>query len=449
MTTARSLFAYLSDDDLLIELRRSVVAERTATTRLIELLAEVDARRLYLGEGCSSLFTYCTDVLHLSEHAAYGRIEAARLVRRLPDVLEALRSGDATLTTICLIGPHLTPLNCSGLLAAVRHKSKREVERLVASLAPKPDVPASVRKVPVRAATAQCGPLGNVTQKAAPPFTDGAAGAPKATPLLAAECSDSPPREMPVAMALTPARPAVVAPLAPERYKIQFTASRDVHDKLRRAQDLLRHAIPDGDVAAIFDRALTLLLEDLERRKLAAAARPRPPQSLTSESRYIPAAVKRLVWARDAGRCTFVGTHGRCTERGFLEFHHLVPFAAGGETSADNLALRCRAHNQFEAERIFGPLFAREARRRYEIQPARSGPSSILCRALHGGAQSPPGGRRSKTDPVGRSESVSVASSQTRAVHSLVENKMEAVERAGSPRRASLCRRSSRRSCPR
>ncbi len=373
MTNACTRPADLPDDHLLIELRRSVAAERSATTRLIELLAEVDTRRLYLAEGCSSLFTYCTDVLHLSEHAAYGRIEAARLARRVADVLEALRSGDATLTTICLIGPHLTPSNCSELLAAVRHKSKREVERLVASLAPKPEVPASVRKVPVRAATE---PQGGVTQTAAWPSLNSAIGAPQATPSLAAECSDGPPPEMPAAMTPRPARPSVVAPLAPERYKIQFTASRDLHDKLRRAQDLLRHAVPDGDVAAIFDRALTLLVEDLERRKLAAAARPRPPRSLTSESRYIPAAVKRLVWARDDGRCTFVGTQGRCTERGFLEFHHLVPFAAGGETSADNLALRCRAHNQFEAEQFFGPLFARETRWRYDIESARSGPSS-------------------------------------------------------------------------
>ena len=109
---------------------------------------------------------------------------------------------------------------------------------------------------------------------------------------------------------------SVIAPLAPERYRIQFAAPRQVHDKLRRAQDLLRHTIPDGDVAAVFDRALTLLVEELERRKLATAARPRPPQSLTSHSRYVPAAVKRIVWARNGGQCTFVGTQGRCTEPG-------------------------------------------------------------------------------------------------------------------------------------
>jgi hypothetical protein len=389
MTTTRTLLADLSDDDLLMELRRSVGAERAATAHLIELLAEVDARRSYLAQGCSSLFTYCTQVLHLSEHAAYGRIEAARLARRLPDVLEALRSGDATLTAIGLIGPHLTISNCVGLLAAVRHKSKRDVERLVASLAPKPDVAAGVRKVPTRCepSPGSATPAEGVSRLRQASLTE--ASAP--------EIEDAPP--MRAAITPAPTRPAVVAPLTPERYKIQFTASREMHDKLRRAQDLLRHAIPDGDVAAVFDRALSLLVEDLERRKLAAVAHPRPPQSLTSESRYIPAAVRRLVWARDGGQCTFLGTHGRCTERGFLEFHHVMPFAAGGETSADNLALRCRSHNQFEAGQFFGRLFAREARTAYDIELGPDRARALNIRAIRSTLAGARDGRRPRLTP--------------------------------------------------
>ena len=136
-----------------------------------------------------------------------------------------------------------------------------------------------------------------------------------------------------------------MTPLAPERYKVQFTVSRDTHDKLRRVQDLLRHSIPDGDPAAIFDRALTLLLADLERTKLAAANRPHTARRTQSGSRHIPAAVRRQVWQRDAGQCAFVGPAGRCTERGFLEFHHVRPYADGGATVVENLELRCRAHN--------------------------------------------------------------------------------------------------------
>jgi hypothetical protein len=157
-----------------------------------------------------------------------------------------------------------------------------------------------------------------------------------------------------------PPRPAVVTPLAPERYKVQFTMSREAHDKLRRAQDLLRHSIPSGDPAAIFERALTLLIDDLEKRKLAAVSRPRAAELSSSDSRHVSASVRRQVLARDGGRCAFVGTNGRCAERGFLELHHVVPFAAGGKTTTQNLELRCRAHNAYEAELFFGPPMVRE-----------------------------------------------------------------------------------------
>lgn len=138
MTYRRDAITDMSNEELLSAIHLAAAGERTATATLIAVLAEFDARRLYLAEGCSSLFTYCTQVLHLSEHAAYGRIEAARLARRVPEVLDALREGHVTLTTVCLLGPHLTPANQHELLTAARHKSKRDVERLVAAMAPKP-----------------------------------------------------------------------------------------------------------------------------------------------------------------------------------------------------------------------------------------------------------------------------------------------------------------------
>jgi predicted DNA-binding ribbon-helix-helix protein len=102
----------LADDVLLAETIRLAARERLATGQLIAALAEVDARKLYLGEGCSSLFVYCTRVLQLSEHAAYSRIEAARIARRFPIVLDFLVEGTITLTTITLLAPHLTEENC-------------------------------------------------------------------------------------------------------------------------------------------------------------------------------------------------------------------------------------------------------------------------------------------------------------------------------------------------
>jgi hypothetical protein len=258
-----------------------------------------------------------------------------------------LSDGSLTLTAVTLLAAHLTEANHRDVLNDARHKSKREVEHIVARLRPLPDVPPSVRKLPAPAGVPEA------TQCPSPPLLEPRGQEP---PQGVADFLSSPPR------------PAVVAPLAPERYKVQFTVSRETHDKLRRVQDLLRHSIPNGDLAAIFDRALTVLVAELERAKIAATERPRASQPPVAASRHIPAAVRREVWKRDGGQCAFVGTEGRCIERGFLEFHHVHPYAVGGESTVENVELRCRAHNVHEAEQYFGsrlPLLAREARLAY------------------------------------------------------------------------------------
>ena len=371
----------LSDEALVAKVKHLAAREREATVALIAHLAELDTRRLYLAEGCSSLFTYCTQVLHLSEHAAYGRIEAARAARRFPVILERLEDGSVTLTTVGLLAGHLSEENHRELLDAARHQSKRQVEELVARLGPQPAVPASIRRLPVPRSPAVSPSLGG-------PCTNGTSPEPGAQAAVPCSLLGS------ATAAPIPTRPAVVAPLAPQRYKVQFTASAETYEKLRLAQALLRHQIPDGDPAAIFDRALTALLEGLTRQKLAATDRPRERHGAASHSRHIPAEVKRTVWRRDGGQCAFVSsTRRRCAERGFLEFHHVVPFSAGGPASVDNIQLRCRAHNGYEAELALGPGKAQAVRvvdvayvssneqlvalRRRSSAATRAGPSNI------------------------------------------------------------------------
>ena len=328
----------LSDAALLEEVTQLAAGERHATTRLVAALGELDARRLYLGEGCSSLFTYCTQVLHLSEHAAYLRIEAARAARRWPDILGLLADGALHLTAVSLLAPHLTPENHGRVLAAARHKSKREIEELVATVRPLPAVPSTVRKLAAPKAPTPPAIVSHSSRDSAGPCS-----------LLATTAIEG-------ASPVPDLRKigATVKPLAPERYKVQFTVSRQTHEQLREAQNLLRHCIPDGDVGAIFERALTLLLTELHRTRHALVVRPHLTSRSSGAGRHVPAAVRRAVWERDNGQCAFTGTTGRCAERGFLEYHHVVPFADGGVTSADNLELRCRAHNAYEAERWFG-----------------------------------------------------------------------------------------------
>ncbi len=105
----------LSDEHVLRDVETAAAHERGATAHLIALLAEMDVRRLYLQQGYSSMFVYCTNCLHFSEHAAYGRIEAARAARKFPIVLDRLADGSITLTTMCLLSNHLTAGNLSGV----------------------------------------------------------------------------------------------------------------------------------------------------------------------------------------------------------------------------------------------------------------------------------------------------------------------------------------------
>ena len=340
-------FAALSDDELVERVKDLAACERRASVALIRSLVEFDARKLYLREGCSSLFTYCTQVLHLSEGSAYNRIETARAARRYPKVLEALECGDLTLTAVRLLAPHLTPANHGEVLAAARHRNKEGIQELIAVLNPRPAAATLIRRT--------------TPQPTKGDSTPASTGAQELETSLATVSSHF--SSLGQDVAATPApqfRAAVVTPLAPERYKLHVTLTRETHEKLRRAQALARHTVPDGDVGSILDRALTLLIDDLERRRFARVVSPPSPRERTPAGRHIPAAVRRAVWQRDEGRCAFVGRTGRCRETAFLEFHHVVPYATGGAATADNIQLRCRAHNQYEARLVFGDTLVRE-----------------------------------------------------------------------------------------
>jgi hypothetical protein len=182
----------------------------------------------------------------------------------------------------------------------------------------------------------------------------------------------------------------LVAPLAADRYEIRFTASGAVRDKLKVAQELLRHAVPSGDPAEIFDRALTALLDELSRQKLAVVRKPQgKPRPTAPGSRHVPSTVRRAVWMRDGGRCAFVGTGGHCcNERAFLEYHHVTPYGVGGEATVANIQLRCRAHNGYESDLFYrfnrsrgGPDIVRECPPNdavswcFELVPGRVSPS--------------------------------------------------------------------------
>jgi hypothetical protein len=294
----------LSDQDLLARLEAIAGNERQASSELVAHLAALDSRQmLYADQGYGSLFRYCTQALRLSEDAACNRIEAARACRRFPLILDLLASGSLSLTSVRLLAPHLTADNHQSVLAKARDRRRREIEALIAELAPRPDVPSSVRKVPSRTTTRQLWAGIAPAPGIGPGLAPGTAPVAPADPAPRPVASPAPgpvvdPASQPGAVpapgpamnslpsapgvAIAPAAgalPATPRPIvqasAPERYRVQFTIGQETHEKLRRLQALLRREIRDGDPGAIFDRALTVLLEKVEKAKLAVAAKPR------------------------------------------------------------------------------------------------------------------------------------------------------------------------------
>jgi hypothetical protein len=365
-TDALATAAALTDHDLLARLDVLSGAEREATAEVVAHLAALDARpALFAARGYGSLFSYCTRALHLSEDAACNRIDAARACRRYPIVLGLLSDGALSLTSIRLLAKHLTAQNHVAVLDRARGRTRREIEGLVAELAPLPDAATSVRRLSDAPAVRR--PVLN--SWTAPADATLEAGTPSTSRALAAlEATGASAAASPAASSTVwrPAPHSRVQASAPSRYRVQVTIGEAGHEALRRLQELLRREVPDGDPGTIVERALLSLMKRVEGTK---AATPRPRCEATrpgtdtpaatreprATSRYVPRGIRRAVWQRDGGRCAFVATDGvRCPERTFLELHHRHPCALGGPATTETIALRCRRHNQYEAELDFG-----------------------------------------------------------------------------------------------
>jgi len=326
----RYALSHLSDQVLLRDLAALVARDRATTAELLAHIAEVDHRKLYLPAAYPSMLAYCVGELHLCEQAALKRILAARAALRFPVIFQAVAEGRLHLSAVVLLAPHLTEGTAEDLLAAATHKCKSEIERLLAERFPKPDMLAWV--------------TGRAQSDGAPAPVQ---SQDQLSPGIVGCVHDV----------------AKVTPLSTESYAVQFTMSQSAHEKLRYVQTLLGRRVAPGDLAQVFEQALDALIPEIEKRRFAATVRPGRGHRRSSDPRHIPAHVKRAVWQRDGGRCSFVSDDGhRCQADTNLEFDHVTEVARGGEATVDGIRLLCRAHNQFAAERTFGSEFMRHKR---------------------------------------------------------------------------------------
>jgi len=317
---------------------------------LLAYLAEVDARRLYAEQACTSTWDFCVRKLGMSESEAQRRIAVARLVRSFPLAGRYLERGEIHLCALYELSKHLNEDNHQELLREAVGKTTKAVAEMIAARFPKPDVHGCVE--PLAPQPALPAATAGILQPSAP-------NAPSEVPLPAP----------------THVR-ARVEPLSASRYRVELTVSTETKAMLERIQDLMRHRNPSGDLETIFEASLELLLTKLERERLGKTPRSKsksrtamtdadgaPSSAPPKPARrgHVARAVRREVWARDSEQCTYVDADGnRCPARGFLELDHIDAKALGGGDEAANIRLRCRVHNHLHAEQVFGRAYIEE-----------------------------------------------------------------------------------------
>jgi len=274
----------------------------------------------------------------------------SRTAYGFPCIFRMIARGELHLSGVHQLAGHLTEDNHKEVLQRAKHRSMREIEELIAEILPKPDVPASIRALPIRQARL---PRGTSPERDSSEPTEE-----KTSPIQTSHPKSSPLQPgKPVAG--SPKTRSCTVPLSPRRYKFQVTIGQETRDKLGELQALLSHQVPNGDAAEILDRALDALLTETKKKKAALTEKPRANRKkASSKTRAIPARTRREVFARDEGRCAFVDSERRrCDSAWQVEFHHRTPYARGGTHDIDNIELRCRAHNQYEADLEYGARF--------------------------------------------------------------------------------------------
>ncbi len=374
----------LSNDQLTRQVVQLNRKQHLVDAELLLYLGELDCRKVYRNLACSSMFDFLTARLGQSEDVAYRWMWGARLLRAFPLVYELLANGRLHLSALMLLKPHLSEENHREWLMAAAGRSKREIEKLIAARCPKPDVPARVRKLP-DTVPGQNGGSGEracaggsrspvVPSIVAPPSAPATPSAPAGTSEPSSAVFTQPSLREPLSARLDkPSQATKIQPLSEHSYRVVFTASQRLKEKLERGGELVSHAIAPTDLPALLERALDLLIEREERRRYGSRRRRTATATATAtalspmdavdadiqddvpDSRHLPAGLRRQVWERDGGQCSYVDAEGRrCQSRHFLEFDHRVAHALGGAPTIDNIRMRCRAHNALAAEQVFG-----------------------------------------------------------------------------------------------
>ncbi|MCC6652781.1 MAG: HNH endonuclease [Candidatus Eisenbacteria bacterium] len=357
---------------------RLVTVDTERKLKLVEwlaLIALIDERRDYRAAGYSSMSAFCMGRLHLTLDRSLRLIQVARVARRYPMAFEFLADGRLGLTTLSELAPALRVGNASELLEAAAHKTKEGIRRLL-----------------VDRAWAACGVVAapsSLEARSEEPVAEHSEGREGSLSDLIAPASPdtSSAGYAPAHTGMT--RRGRITPSAGGEYDVRLSITEDERAVLRRAEDLLGHAVPSGDLAEIYARAMKAYVAQLEKERFGAK-RSASVATAVTKSRTPTREMRGFVEDRDGGQCTFIGPDGhRCEETRGLECDHIVPWCKGGPTTPSNLRLLCPVHNQFEAERELGKEYMQGRRESAERERALDPQAT---KAAHADEQRPEAG---------------------------------------------------------
>jgi hypothetical protein len=335
METARELSSRLAD-----LLRR----EHLALADFLVALADFDQRRCWAALGYSGLFDYLHRHLGLSRATAFYRKTAADLLRRFPEIVEPLKDERLCITSVVELAKVITPENRGAVLPRFFHRSKREAMAVAAEICPK-------ETVPLRAV---------VTEVKPPSGTLAPAPTAQPPPVADSRSAAVQPVELPAQPVVPPpsARPRPESiPLTADMRRLHVTVSKGFLAKVESARSALSHSRPGASLEDVLEVGLDLILaRETKKRALVAKPRPAPPiPTAPANPRHIPAHVRRAVWDRDGGRCSWpLDSGGVCGSTLRLQLDHVVPVALGGVSAVDNLRVTCAFHNDLAARQAFG-----------------------------------------------------------------------------------------------
>lgn len=355
----------LSDQNLLSQTKLLIQKERNITLQVIQHLSEIESRKLYFKRGFSSLFEYAVKELGYSEGSAYRRIKAMKLCQDLPETASKIRTGNLNLTTVSQLQTFFEKQSRKAQETQTRLQSNQKPLSIQRS-------DSSPRRIPASSLESKTQKL-DVLKK-----VEGKSRRQTEKVLCEIDPEINQVREK-------------VRYLNKDQVEVKLILDKNSYEKIEQLRNLLAHKNPNmsyGELVTVLtelgldkydprrklktqkrvekesqkiwkDNSSKICLKQYIKNKSQSKTEPQKFYKRKEEkinenlqkqkSRYISAEVRRLVWTRDFGECSYVcsQTKRKCRSKHLLQIDHIRPYSLGGSSDPSSLRLLCAGHNRY------------------------------------------------------------------------------------------------------